>query len=313
MRKLLIGLAAVLVLVLPNAQAAQAGGGGLVLSGHTDSVMAVAWSPDSRLLASGSMDGTVRLWNKAGDSVSTLNIGSPVYCLAWAPGGKTIAVCAGSVQLWDLKGNKLADFPSVDSPPLTLAWSSNGKQIVYGTGDKSGRPHHYLRLINAKDGSPEGVLLYGVQSLDEVAYLPGNKLGGVSVGGIVGLWDSTGRLLNIFFGPETGASGAWSHNGKLFALGATQITLYSPIGVPVQKLEGKTEGVWAMAWSRDDSLFAASFQDKSIHIWSAAGTLLQTLTAHTHFVSSLAFSPDGTTLASGSYDKTAHLWSVPKP
>src|SRR5437016_5958330 len=37
-------------------------------TGHTDSVLAVAWSPDGQLVASGSQDGTVQVWNANGGS-----------------------------------------------------------------------------------------------------------------------------------------------------------------------------------------------------------------------------------------------------
>ena len=59
---------------------------GRVLSGHSDGVTCLAWSEDSTLLASGSDDGTLRLWNpKLGVCVRTITShGGPLWCCAWS-------------------------------------------------------------------------------------------------------------------------------------------------------------------------------------------------------------------------------------
>src|ERR1700722_17885806 len=75
------------------------------LEGHSSRVCAVAFSPDSSLLTSGSVDGTVRLWASATGTVRrTLEGHSSMACaVAFSPDGSLLASGSndGTVRLWD--------------------------------------------------------------------------------------------------------------------------------------------------------------------------------------------------------------------
>jgi len=77
-----------------------------ILSGHSREVNSVAFSPDERLLASGSSDKTIKLWNvETGKCIRTLTgHADSVYSVAFSPDGRYLA--SGSwdktIKLWDV-------------------------------------------------------------------------------------------------------------------------------------------------------------------------------------------------------------------
>src|SRR5262249_5389210 len=87
---------------------AGAGEGILTLSGHTDGVNAVAFSPDGATLASASRDRTVRVWDLATGKTLAPLLGhsGEVASLAFSPDGATLAVACGdgTVKLFGREG-----------------------------------------------------------------------------------------------------------------------------------------------------------------------------------------------------------------
>lgn len=85
--------------------------GGTVLNGHTRPVTSVAFSPDGATLASGSVDGTIRLWNLRDGRYQTLTAGDVVHAISFSRTGNLLAASAGGtmadrrskILVWDLR------------------------------------------------------------------------------------------------------------------------------------------------------------------------------------------------------------------
>jgi WD40 repeat protein len=267
------------------------------LTGHTDTVRSVAFSPDGRLLASGSDDNTIKLWEVAtGREVRTLSgHGWDVTSVAFSPDGRLLAsgscgkagfffpCVQGEIKLWDVaSGREVRTLSGHTNWVTSVAFSPDGRLLASGSDDNT-------------------IKLWEVATGREVRTLSGHGWDVTSVA-----FSPDGRLL------ASGSCGGWG----LGVCVRGEIKLWDVAsGSLVRTLTGHTDWVLSVAFSPDGRLLAsgAAWPDTTIKLWEVAtGREVRTLKGHTGSVFSVAFSPDGRLLASGSgyLDYTIKLWDI---
>ncbi|MBE9093951.1 serine/threonine-protein kinase [Tychonema sp. LEGE 07203] len=280
---------------------------------HADAVGAVAFSPDGLMLASGSKDKTIQIWDLAtGKSIRTFpGDSSTIWSVAFDSNGTKLASGTGfwRVMLWDLKtgqGTRLLDHTA---SVWSVAFSPDDKLIASGSGDKT------TKISDAATGS----LIYNLPDHTDfvysVAFTPdGQSLVSASKDKKITIVDvETGRLLKTLEGHgDQVRSVAVSPDGKTIVSGSydESIKIWNlETGDLIRSIKGHSDDVVSVAISPDGNFIASGSKDKTIKVWDfATGELLNTLTGHTDEVYVVTFSPDGKTIASGSKDNTIKLW-----
>ena len=126
--------------------------------GHSDWVRSLAWSPDGQILASGSRDTTIQLWDTAsGRLYHTFSSHSDeVYGLAWSPDGQKLASGSGdaTVRLWNVAAKKLQQtLTGHHSAVRSVAWSPDGRFLASGSTDDTVRYWDFeTRNVGALEG-----------------------------------------------------------------------------------------------------------------------------------------------------------------
>lgn len=296
--------------------------------GQHHPIWSVAISPDGSLLATGSIDGQVLVWDVAQDPAT----GNPtpigvrhtfeghtkaVKGLAFSPDGTKLATASSdnTIRLWDLVGKAEPQVLSGHSAPvLDVAFSADGRKLVTASSDKT------AGLWDLSNGAELQLFEGHVAPVWGVAISPdGSKLASASADKTIKVWDLVAggepQTLSGHKAPNRGV--AFSPDGSLLTSASYDRTVriwdMNDGGEP-RVLRGHTGRIWDVAFSPDGTRLASSSLDETIRVWDMAGTAEpEVLKGHSSSIYAVSFFPDGSRLATVSYDKTMRFWDLPAP
>ncbi|HEY7158758.1 MAG TPA: WD40 repeat domain-containing protein, partial [Gemmataceae bacterium] len=243
-------------------------------------ISCVSFSPDGRLVAAGSHDSVIRLW----DVVTKKEVrhfqhgsqhSSPVVSVLFSPDGRKLASASlfdpEEVLIWDAaNGKKLQRIKRAEGSVVSsLAWSGDGK-VLAGWD----RADHRIHLWDAATGAELRRLDCGDTSINALAFSPDGKMlaaagGSYGRGNCLLLWETdTGRLVRSLSPRHTLHCVAFSPDGRVLA-----------------------------ASGRRSVLAGDSQEDREISLWEVVSGRQRLTLKYDDGATSLAFSPNGQLLA----------------
>jgi hypothetical protein len=222
------------------------------------SILAIAFSPDSQLMATGDSNNVVSIWQVSDGQSKVVLRGHSAWVrpVCWSLDGQMFASSSEdhSVRLWNLETGIPSIFQGHRGSVRTLAWQLNGPLLASGGDDNETRLWNGSKknLVKTLQGHSNWVMAVA-WSLD------GQMLASASLDQTVRLWNvESGECLKILSGHDSGIwSLAWSPNGQYLATGSEDQSIKiwdASSGECLKTLQGNHAAVFAVTWSPDSQL-----------------------------------------------------------
>ncbi|WNZ23215.1 protein kinase [Leptolyngbya sp. NK1-12] len=288
------------------------------LTGHQGEITALAVSPDSELIASGSADKTIQLWSlETGELLYTWTGRSfrhsqghqdTITALIFSPNSRVLISSSadGTIKQWDLEtGELFSSLPSHGWGVSALALSPTEPLLVSGSDDG---------LIQLWDLETEALIATIAQLQQPILDLAIDAWGQTvwsTNGKTISQWDlSDDRLLTTLKAHTEPVSAIALSSSTLISGGTDKlIKLWNLNTGQQQKLiAAHRQRIHRLAVRPKTNQFASSSEDGTVKLWDIwTGQRLATL-RHGWSVRVIAFSPDGELLVSGSADEAIRIW-----
>lgn len=285
------------------------------LIGQIEGIVSIASSRDGKILASGSKDSTIRLWNLEKKQVeySFNGHGKEIVTIAFSPDGTYLASASNDniIKLWNINTKTEVDSLSCDYCIKSMIFSLDGKYLIIGSADKT------IKVFNIRENNEEFLLEGHTGEVLSIAVSPNQKY--VATGSedhTIKIWNFIERRKDYTLSGHIKEVLAvlFSSNGKLLISGSGDKTIKIWSILEEEEcytLIGHTGRVLNIIFLFDENYIASCSDDKTIKIWNLTEKREEySLISHTDIVRSIVFIKDRNYIISGSDDKTIKIWNL---
>ena len=293
----------------------------LTLRDHSNSVSAVAWSPDHHWLASGGMDDMVYLRNATNGAVvvQMKECEGSITALSFSPDSRQLAVSSDDarVRILDVPRGKVRWMITNGSPRAVFSPKASLLAVGIG-GNMWAEGNGEVHLWDTEERKRIAIL---PESGDRAAFSPdGRLLATANFQERVSIFDvATRKRLHFLGSIHRAMSLVFARDGTSLIIGTGQgeILQWSFAQGTVRRIRDPQEGnyssdfITGLSLAPDGVTLAASRQLHEVELWDLKkARRTDRLAGHESEVWGLAFSPDGHQLATASFDRTVRLWDT---